>query len=250
MAKAPTLKSVVDKVMKSRGKKKYYFAYGTGKRTDGKPYDGALKIGVGGPGKPKKADIEAECACTQFFEGTCWSSADGETVFFRGKGKAVPPATIAKMAFTANRVASKQYDFQAPSAAEEERSDALPEGDAEDEAGEAENEETPGGEVPAGGMAAWRAARAEAVGQLAQVRDAIKAVEHEGSERAVILLESVIKNLTPEPADRRSVDELVRYLETDDVIDRVHTPNPFDIEVNFRDNLLSVLATLRDRLPE
>jgi hypothetical protein len=140
MAKAPTLKSVVDKVKKSKGKKKYYFAYGTGKRSDGKPYDGALKIGVGGPTKPKKVDVEAECACTQFFEGTCWSSGDGDTVFFRGKGKAVPPTTIAKMAITANRIASKQYDFQAPSAAEEERSETLPETHAEDEAGEGEDE--------------------------------------------------------------------------------------------------------------
>src|SRR5271170_4878125 len=81
---ADGLKGMLTKVLQNKGRKKFFFAYGTGKRTDGQG-DGHLIVANGK--KPKRPDIEEECACSTFIEGRCWSSTDGGTLFFLGKSK-------------------------------------------------------------------------------------------------------------------------------------------------------------------
>ncbi len=120
-------------------------------------------------------------------------------------------------------------------------------------AGGPTGDETPQGATAEGleaARAAWRTGRATAVGQLTKVRDAIKAIKYDDGIKAVILLDSIIKNLTPEPADRRAVEELRRYLATDDVIDRAHELTAFGVAIDFKEKLLKVLATLNECLPE
>src|SRR5262245_24508375 len=85
---ADELKSMLQSLEKSKGKKRFYFAYGTGKRKDGKAFDGSLAVGGT---RIKKEEVEQECACQQFFEGRCWSSPDGEVVYFAAKGSALKP---------------------------------------------------------------------------------------------------------------------------------------------------------------
>src|SRR5262245_36760079 len=103
-----------------------------GKRKDGKG-DGALVVDRKKL-KPEEAEEGLEKA-QQTFAGTCWSSKDGETVFFAGKGKKVSPMVVAKMALTAKRTAGKQYDFRVPTDEDEAAADKL-------------GEEAPGGEIP------------------------------------------------------------------------------------------------------
>ena len=116
---AEDLKPMLGVVLK--GQKKFFFAYGTGKRKDGKG-DGLLLVDRK---KPKKEDVAEGCDCQQFFEGWCWSSVDNGTIYFQGSGKNLSQAIVAKMALSAKRETGKQYDFQLPSSEEEARAASL-----------------------------------------------------------------------------------------------------------------------------
>lgn len=126
------LKTMLPAVLKSSGKRKFFFAYGGGKRTDGNG-DGHLIVDIK---KPKKPEVQAACACQPFFEGCCWSSLDGEVVYFQSKGSKLGTATIAKMALTAKKLAGRSVDFQIPSPEEESRANSLGEGEGTEQQGE------------------------------------------------------------------------------------------------------------------
>jgi hypothetical protein len=128
VAVADDLKPMLMKVC--AGKKKYHFAYGTGKRKDGKG-EGELIVSKK---KPKREEVEEACECKDFLVGRCWSSPDGAIVYFQATGKKLSNQLVTKMALTAKRVIGKSYDFQLPSPEEEARASALPEGDEEDDA--------------------------------------------------------------------------------------------------------------------
>ena len=194
--------------------------------------DGALLVS---PAKIKAQEI-AE-AKTRVGGGTLWSGRcfgeEGKMIFEVAKE---PPASLAT---ALRKVILQDAGLSLPVEVRVGRG-APGEGTAEDRA-------------PAGleaARAAWRTGRAEAVGQLTKVRDAIKAIKYEDSPKAVILLESIMKNLTPEPADLQAVEELRRYLATDEVIDRAHALTAFGVIINFRERLLAVLATLSEQLPQ
>lgn len=126
---ADDLKSMLTKVLSNGGKKKFYFAYGAGKRKDGK---GDGELAVSGK-KPKKPQIEAVLAvCKEVVEGVCWNGAgpdDGDTIYFAGRGKKLSPMHVSKMRLTAKAIAGRQYDFELPSPEEEARASSLGEGD-------------------------------------------------------------------------------------------------------------------------
>ena len=83
-------------------------------------------------------------------------------------------------------------------------------------------------------LQAWTTARTAAVGQLAKLVAAFKTSNHPQAESGIGLLQAVInKQLTP-PATLRQTDELVRYIETDEIFTDVETPNPFGFVVNIR----------------
>src|SRR5262245_4368093 len=112
---ADDLKPMLTKVLASGGEKKFFFAYGAGKRKDGKGEGGLIVRGK----KPKKQEVEGELAdCKEVLEGVCWvgkGPENSETVYFQGKGKKLSTTVVAKMALTAKREAGRQYDFQPPS---------------------------------------------------------------------------------------------------------------------------------------
>jgi hypothetical protein len=92
----------------------------------------------------------------------------------------------------------------------------------------------------------WTAARAAAVGQLAKLVSAFKTSSHPKAAAGIALLDAVIKkNLTQRPATRQQVDELVRYVETDEIFTDVETPNPFGFTVSVREPLLNALNELK-----
>jgi hypothetical protein len=129
---ANDLKDKLKKLLASQGQKRFYFAYGVGKRKDGK---GEGELAVHGK-KLKKAEIEAELADgKEFFEGVCWTGQSPETsdtIYFQGRGKKLSPPIIAKMIKTAKGTAGHQYDFQIPSPEEEARVEKLSEGTEEE----------------------------------------------------------------------------------------------------------------------
>src|SRR5579871_1166811 len=120
------LKPMLSKLLATEGQKRYFFAYGVGKRKDGNG-DGELSIRTK---KPKKPDIEKELAASKdFCEGVCWTGDKPETkktVYFQGRGKNVSQALVAKMALTAKFVLGKRYDFQLPSPEQEALANQIP----------------------------------------------------------------------------------------------------------------------------
>ena len=105
-----------------------------------------------------------------------------------------------------------------------------------------------GGSGGGGGVKAaldrWTASRSEVVGQLRKLESAIKGMQHPSGDRAIILVRAIIANLTPAPDSKRSVAELRRYIETDDIIDDAESQNGFGIDIRIREPLLPVLEAL------
>jgi hypothetical protein len=98
----------------------------------------------------------------------------------------------------------------------------------------------------AAALQAWITVRTDAVGQLAKLVAAFKTSNHPKAATGIALLEAVInKNLTQRPATPQQVDELVRYLNTDDIFTDMETPNPFGFTVRIRQPLLDALGELK-----
>src|SRR5262249_23269693 len=129
---ANDLKPMLARVLASGGDKKFFFAYGVGKRKDKK---GDGELAVGGK-KPKKPEIEGALdGCKEFLEGVCWAGKganDGDTVYFQGRGKKLSQMVVAKMALTAKQATGRQHDFQLPSPEEEARVAQLKDGEGEE----------------------------------------------------------------------------------------------------------------------
>jgi tetratricopeptide (TPR) repeat protein len=100
----------------------------------------------------------------------------------------------------------------------------------------------------AAALATWQAARASVVDQLKTLGTSIAATRDAEAKHAVIMLQAIIKNLTPEPGTEQSVLELERYLTTDDIIVDVESPNPFGVQISVRQPLLDALAPLKAEL--
>jgi hypothetical protein len=91
----------------------------------------------------------------------------------------------------------------------------------------------------------WRAAREDAVAALRQLKGAIGASKDPESTPARILVDAIIKNLTPVPDTLNAISELERYLQTDDIIGIAEQPNGYGIAVTLRASLLPPLRALR-----
>jgi hypothetical protein len=94
------------------------------------------------------------------------------------------------------------------------------------------------------GMAAWHEAWQDAVDDLHAVIEAVKATNDPDAVNVEIVLNSIVKNLTKDPATPPAVAELRRYLETDDVITAAEeVPGEYG-SLDLRDPLLAALTGL------
>lgn len=89
----------------------------------------------------------------------------------------------------------------------------------------------------------WKTRRAAAVSSLKAVATQVAAAKHASSAKAVIELQAVIKNLTPEPASLQQVRELQRWLADDDVVTDV-----CELAEDIRTPLLGALDQLHDAI--
>lgn len=92
-------------------------------------------------------------------------------------------------------------------------------------------------------LAKWKAAREGAIAQLRALAAELTETGLPEVPKALILINSIVKNLTPEPAERNQVDELERYLSGDDVV--ADACLAFDLS----GPLLSALADLKQQMP-
>jgi hypothetical protein len=98
--------------------------------------------------------------------------------------------------------------------------------------------------LPAEALQAWTTARNDVVNQIRATAKAMAVTMPADAKSAIIELESIIKNLTPTPANARSIAELRNYVEHDDVITSTENPPEeweFD-KLNIRQPLKDALA--------
>jgi len=243
---ADDLKSVLTKVERSQGKKRFFFAYATGKRPDGKG-DGDLVISTK---KPKKDQLEEKCEVKDFYEGFCWSNEAGDTTYFAGRGKKLSTKLTAKMMVLAKKLTTRQYEFAIPTPEQEAAAEKL--GAAEESEGQpSEGAEGPAptGQAPSGALgtalAGWQSARQTAIASLKQLLKAIVQAKDPEANAAIIQVDAMMKNLTAEPKTPQQVADLEKYLGTDDVVAEVELPNPFGVTVAVRAPLLAALTPLK-----
>src|SRR5215467_5309177 len=89
-----------------------------------------------------------------------------------------------------------------------------------------------------GAIRGWQARRDEVVVQLRKLGRAIRAVEDPEADAAIVLIEAIVKNLTPGPETAAQVSELQRYLTTDPIIDEAESLNGFGLTITIRAPLL------------
>jgi hypothetical protein len=94
-------------------------------------------------------------------------------------------------------------------------------------------------------MKRWQDERNAAVSRLRLLANEIVKAEDPEARQAVILLQAIIKNLTPAPPTLQSVVELESYVTDDNIFDDVEQPNPFGVELKLRATLLPAITALR-----
>jgi len=89
-------------------------------------------------------------------------------------------------------------------------------------------------------MDEWKARRAAAMASLKAVAGKVAAAKHASSTKAIIEIQAVVKNLTAEPASLQQVNELQRWLGSDEVVNDV-----CELAEDIRTPLLGALSQLR-----
>jgi hypothetical protein len=98
--------------------------------------------------------------------------------------------------------------------------------------------------APKAALQKWAEARAEILASLKRLEGSIRAMRHPKGDKAVIEVMSISANLTKEPNSKAQLNELRRYLTSDDVIDAVEAPNGFGIPIHIRKILMPVIDLL------
>ena len=94
-----------------------------------------------------------------------------------------------------------------------------------------------------GALSTFLTFSAEVVEDLRQLAAAVAKEPHPKLREAIIKINAVMKNLTPEPATLQQVNELERYLTQDDVVADVS-----DLAFDMREPLLDALKALKPQL--
>ena len=92
-------------------------------------------------------------------------------------------------------------------------------------------------------LADWQKVRQGVVDDLRKLCGAVAKTPHPKLKEAIVMINAVIKNLTPEPATLQQVKELERYLKQDDVVADVS-----NLALDIREPLLASLNTLKPQL--
>jgi hypothetical protein len=101
---------------------------------------------------------------------------------------------------------------------------------------------------PPAALAQWQSARLAAIAQLKALQGKISSSKHPRATAAVILVRAIQANLSAKPVTLGQVQELERYLETDDIVTEAERPNGFGVKVELRKPLLAALALLKKEL--
>jgi hypothetical protein len=96
----------------------------------------------------------------------------------------------------------------------------------------------PGG--AAGSLGDWPKVREDVLGKLKTLTNEVKAEKHPESDKAILELSAVIKNITAEPRTAQQISELKKYLSEDDIVGDV-----CELAFDIRKPLLGALAKIQ-----
>lgn len=147
----------------------------------------------------------------------------------------VATAADAKLKASEAGVFARKKDFTAALALLDEAEALL----AAAPSGAAAQPRSPGGDKEAA-LTRWRETRGDIVTKLKDIAKEVAAAKHAESKNALLELNAVIKNLTAEPDTAQKVQELIRWVEQDDVVADVS-----DFAEDIRSPLLDALDELR-----
>ena len=116
----------------------------------------------------------------------------------------------------------------------------VPKAEAEEDEQEDEDEEL---DLPQA-LANYDAARTTVMERLDRLAAAIQSTGHPKTDAALIEVKAVRANLTAKPDTLNAARALERYLETDDVVPDVDSPNPYGISVRAQATLLPAVYDL------
>ena len=97
-------------------------------------------------------------------------------------------------------------------------------------------------------LAAWKKARSRVFGSLKELGRTVVTIQDPEAKEALIMLKAVQANISEKPDSLRKIQELERYVTTDDVVAEIQEPNPFGIEVDITDPLMNALGTIKESL--
>lgn len=109
--------------------------------------------------------------------------------------------------------------------------------------------EARGGVDPKAAIAAWQAARNQAIAPLKQLIAEIQAMADADGDAAISLVEDIQAKLNVSPATLEQAAAFERYLKTDTAITDAESPNGFGVTINIRKPLLEALTKLKSQLP-
>jgi hypothetical protein len=98
-------------------------------------------------------------------------------------------------------------------------------------------------------MKGWQTARVDVINSLRKLETAIQKDSHPQGLRAIVLLESICKQLTLSPDTLPKIKAVESYLQSDDIIGAAEEPNRFGIAVKIRQPLLNELQGLKTFVP-
>jgi hypothetical protein len=101
---------------------------------------------------------------------------------------------------------------------------------------------TPDGHTPA--AAKWQVVREAVVTKLRDLAKEVVGIPHPETQKALLEINAVMRQLTPKPESRQQVAELERYLQQDDVVFDV-----CELAFDLRTPLLKILTELKTQLP-
>jgi hypothetical protein len=103
-------------------------------------------------------------------------------------------------------------------------------------------------EALAAALAQWKKVRSEIFTNLRALGKAIAETQDPDAAEAIIKIRSLLAQIPETPDNPSTVAEVRRYLETDDIIDDIETPNPFDLKINIKAPLLPILTQITNTL--
>jgi len=191
------------------------------------------------------AHAKSKCGGTTVLSGRCFNE-EGKLVFEMGKA---PPPAMAKVLKEIITRDAEMTSTPLPRLAQDmvEQAPATPIGSPPTSQGGALPSVQPQTQEPSAALAAWQAARVQAVNAIRKVATVVAKTKDEESGKIALMLEGIVRRLVPNPASADQVADLERYLREDGIVAAAEQVPTAIGTLRIREPLLGALQQLKTR---